>query len=84
MPNELRKAFLRAARGTWKYGYFAPLTAVWLAIMRPGGYLRHLRALYLFFWRGKMYPKRQCIMAIGLLPHFLGPVFVATVHEPLA
>lgn len=50
-------AFLKAARGTLKYGYFAPLTAAWLSVKRPGGYFWHLRALYkLAFWHGKMYP----------------------------
>lgn len=57
MLNELKDSFMKGARGCLKYGYFAPLTAVWLTIKRRGGYFRHLRALYrLAFWRGKMYP----------------------------
>lgn len=56
MFSELKAAFLKGARGTLQYGYFAPLTAVWLFATRPGSYSWHLRALYkLAFWRGKLY-----------------------------
>lgn len=51
------EAFMKGIRGGWRYGYFAPLTAGWLAVNRRGGYFRHLRGLYrLTFWHGKMYP----------------------------
>ena len=54
MNEALKRSFLKAAHHTWRYGYFAPLTAAGLAITRPGNYLWHLRALYrLSFWRGK-------------------------------
>lgn len=57
MLSELKTAFLRGARGTLRYGYFAPLVAMWLFATRPGSYGRHLKALYkLAFWRGKLYP----------------------------
>lgn len=57
MFNELKDSFMKGFRGTLKYGYFAPLTAVWLAIKRPRNYVWHLKALYrLAFWRGRMYP----------------------------
>lgn len=44
--NDLLDEFKNAAVRTWRYGYFAPLTAVYLALTRQGGYLRHIRALY--------------------------------------
>ena len=54
MNEELKRGVLKAAHHTCRYGYFAPLTAAWLAITRSGNYFRHLRALYrLSFWRGK-------------------------------
>lgn len=56
MLNDFRIIFKRSFKRALKYGYFAPLTALWLAFKRPGGYLRHLLALYrLCFWKGSMY-----------------------------
>lgn len=50
---EFKNGFIKGLRGTWKYGYFAPLKAAGFAITRPGSYLWHLRALYrLCYWRG--------------------------------
>ena len=37
---------LRIAMRDLRYGYFAPLQAFWLMGRRPGGYGRHLAALY--------------------------------------
>lgn len=57
MITELKSEFIRGFRGSLKYGYFAPLSAAWFAVKRPGSYLRHLRALYrLDFWKGKRWP----------------------------
>lgn len=44
--NYFLAGFKRAAVGTWRYGYFAPLTAAYLALTRSGSYLWHIRALY--------------------------------------
>ena len=38
--------FKNAFIGSWRYGYFAPVTALYFAMTRKGGYLWHLRALY--------------------------------------
>jgi len=57
MLSEFKTAFFKGARGTVRYGYFAPLTAAWLFATRSGSYGWHLKALYrLAFWRGKLYP----------------------------
>ena len=44
--NEFINGLKIGAIKTYKYGYFAPLQAVALAVQRKGGYLWHLRALY--------------------------------------
>lgn len=44
-----RHGFIRGL----KYGYFAPLMVLVAACTRPGGYLRHLRALYRLTFGGK-------------------------------
>lgn len=41
-PHALAQAAMRVLR----YGYFAPLQVLWLTTKRPGGYFRHLAALY--------------------------------------
>lgn len=57
MSSVLKEAFMKGARRALKYGYFAPITAAWLASTRHGSYLRHLRALYrLTFWKGRLHP----------------------------
>jgi hypothetical protein len=54
MIKELTRGFVKGAHHTWRYGYFAPLTAAWIAITRSGNYFWHLRALYrLSFWGGQ-------------------------------
>jgi len=40
------QGFKKGFIGTWKYGYFAPLTAAYFAATRKGNYFWHLRALY--------------------------------------
>ncbi len=40
------QTLLRIAQRDIRYGYFAPLQALWLISRRPGGYCRHLAALY--------------------------------------
>lgn len=56
MKTDLKSTFKRSLHRTLHYGYFAPLTALWLTLKRPGGYIKHLLALYrLCFWRGDMY-----------------------------
>lgn len=49
--NDFLAGFKHAAVGTWRYGYFAPLTAAYLALTRPGSYLWHIRALYRLSFR---------------------------------
>lgn len=44
--NDFFAGFRQAAIGTVRYGYFAPLTALYFAMTRPGGYFWHIRALY--------------------------------------
>lgn len=57
MIRELLTVFLKACRGTWKYGYFAPLQAAVRTVRRKGRYLQHLQGLYhLAFWKGHLYP----------------------------
>lgn len=57
MFTPLKAAFMKGWRGGLRYGYFAPVTAAWLAITRRGSYLHHLRALYrLTFWGGPRHP----------------------------
>jgi len=58
MLYEFQVSFMRGARATVKYCYFAPLMAMFFTISRRGGYFWHLRALYrLCFWRGRKYPE---------------------------
>lgn len=40
------QTLLRIARRDLRYGYFAPVQALWLMCWRPGGYVRHLTAPY--------------------------------------
>lgn len=40
------QTLFRMAKRDLMYGYFAPLQALWLMCRRPGGYVRHLAALY--------------------------------------
>jgi len=40
------QTLLRIAKRDLRYGYFATLQALWLTSSRPGGYVRHLAALY--------------------------------------
>jgi hypothetical protein len=55
--EQLKSEFIRGFRGCYRYGFFAPFTAAWLAVTRPGSYLRHLKALYrLDFWKGRRWP----------------------------
>lgn len=57
MLSVLKESFMKGWRGGLKYGYFAPITAAWLAITRRGTYLFHLRAIYrLAFWAGPLHP----------------------------
>lgn len=44
--NEFWLGFKKGARGTWKYGYFVPITALYFSMTRRGSYLWHIRALY--------------------------------------
>ncbi len=54
--QEFKQGFTKGWIGAWRYGYFAPITAVMLAITRPGSYFWHIRALYrMCYWRGS-YP----------------------------
>jgi hypothetical protein len=44
--------FVQGVRGTWKFGFFAPLTAAILVVSQRAGYFMHLRALHrLANWR---------------------------------
>ncbi len=54
MRDEKFSMIKRCFRRTVRYGYFAPLQALWLTFNRPGGYWMHLKALYkLCFMHGK-------------------------------
>lgn len=44
--EQLWSGFIRGMVGTWRYGYFAPLQALFFFATRPRGYLWHLKALY--------------------------------------
>lgn len=44
--REFMHGFRRGMIGTLRYGYFAPITALYLAATRKGGYLRHFMALH--------------------------------------
>ncbi len=56
MQNDFKITFKRSFNRTLKYGYFAPLIAIWLTFKRPGGYWKHFIALYrLCFWKGEKY-----------------------------
>ncbi|MDP2401136.1 MAG: hypothetical protein Q8M66_04090 [Actinomycetota bacterium] len=48
--NDFLAGLKHAAVGTC-YGYFAPLTAAYLVLTRPGHYLWHIRALYRLSFR---------------------------------
>lgn len=43
---QFTQGFKRAAIGTFRYGYLAPVQALYLAMTRKGGYFWHIRALY--------------------------------------
>lgn len=45
MLNDFCDGFVSGACNTPRR-YFAPLTAIAITFSRPGGYLKHLRALY--------------------------------------
>lgn len=43
---QFSQGFKRAWIGTYRYGYFAPIQALFLALTRKGGYVWHFKALY--------------------------------------
>lgn len=43
--NDFIGGFVKAAKETPRR-FFAPLTALYFALTRPGGYLWHIKALY--------------------------------------
>lgn len=45
MLNNFWSGFASGVRNTPRQ-YFAPLTAIAFSFSRPGGYIRHLKALY--------------------------------------
>jgi hypothetical protein len=40
------RGFRNGFIGSWRYGYFAPITAFYFAMTRKGSYLWHFKALY--------------------------------------
>lgn len=49
--NDFVDGFKTGFRRSWRYGYFAPIMALYYSMTRPGSYITHLRALYRLCFR---------------------------------